>query len=81
MDYRERLLLYLREHRDDIEYRIGLFSSGRARIVERGAGGDVDITDEVLVRLYRQLGEVGALIQETAKAPDDATGCGASDSG
>jgi hypothetical protein len=69
MDYRERLLLYLREHRDDIEYRIGLFSSGRARILETRDGGELDITADVLVRLYRQLGEVGALIQDTAKDP------------
>ena len=68
MDYRQRLIEYLREDRDDIEYRIKLFSSGNAQFRQLRDSEWVDATDEVLVRLYRQLGEVGQLIQDTLKA-------------
>jgi hypothetical protein len=70
MDYRARLLDYLRQERDHIAYRIDLFSSGRAQFRELRDGGFHDATEEVLVRLHRQLGEVGALIHETEVAPD-----------
>jgi hypothetical protein len=66
MDHRARLLAYLREHRDDIHDRIGQLASGKARILEQRGGAEADITAEVLVRLYNQLGRVGALIQEAA---------------
>jgi hypothetical protein len=70
MDYRARLLDYLRHERDHIAYRIEVFSSGQAQFREKRDGVFQDATDEVLVRLHRQLGEVGALIHETEVAPD-----------
>ena len=70
MDYRARLLDYLRQERDHIANRIALFSSGEAQFRELRGGVFEDATGDVLVRLHRQLGEVGALIHETEIAPD-----------
>jgi hypothetical protein len=69
MDYRQRLLAYLREDRDQIVYRIDLFGSGKGQYRELRDGDYRDATQELLVRLYRQLGEIGALIHETEIAP------------
>ena len=70
MDYRARLLNYLREERDHIAYRIDVFSSGQAQFRELREGEFRDATGDVLVRLHRQLGQVGALIHETEVAPE-----------
>jgi hypothetical protein len=69
MDYRARLLDYLRQERDHIAYRIDIFSSGEAQFRELRSGVFEDATGDVLVRLHHQLGEVGALIHETEVAP------------
>jgi hypothetical protein len=68
MDYRQRLLGYLREDRDHIAYRIEHFSSGKGQYRELRDGEYHDATPELLVRLYKQLGEVGALIHEAETA-------------
>jgi hypothetical protein len=70
MDYRTRLLAYLREERDHLNYRIEIFSSGKGQFRELREGEYQDATDELLIRLYRQLGEVGALIHETEVAAE-----------
>jgi hypothetical protein len=70
MDYRARLLTYLREERDHIAYRIEVFASGQGQFREMRDGEFHDATGDILVRLHRQLGEVGALIHETEVAPD-----------
>jgi hypothetical protein len=70
MDYRDRLLNYLREERDHIANRIQVFASGQGQFRELRDGEYHDKTGEMLVRLHRQLGEVGALIHETEVAPE-----------
>jgi hypothetical protein len=70
MDYRARLLDYLRQERDHIACRIERFSSGQAQLRELRDGVFEDATGDMLVRLHRQLGEVGALIHDTEIAPE-----------
>jgi hypothetical protein len=70
MNHRARLLAYLREDREDISRRIDRFSSGTVQLVEKREGKFQNVTSEALVRLYRQLGEVGALIHEAEISPD-----------
>jgi hypothetical protein len=70
MDYRDRLLTYLRGERDHIARRIEVFASGQGQFRELREGEYHDTTGEMLVCLHRQLGEVGALIHETEVAPE-----------
>jgi hypothetical protein len=70
MNYRSRLLAYLRDDREDIARRIERFASGMVQLVEKRDGKFQNVTPEALVYLYRQLGEVGALIHETEISAD-----------
>lgn len=72
MDHRQRFLQHLRSQRERLLEQIALFSSGQARLQEQRGGAFVDTTEELIVRLYRELGELGTIAQEAALPPDPA---------
>lgn len=65
----ERVRVALREYREDLLNRIDFLASGRAQIRVRHEEGWVDATEEVVTNLYRQLGDLGALVHELAAPP------------
>jgi hypothetical protein len=67
-------LAALRLRRGELERRIEELSSGAVRIQQLGDNGLEDVTESTLVRLYRELGEVGAAIQQAVR---DLQGAGA----
>ena len=60
-------LAALRLRRQDLERRIEALSSGGVRVQEPGDTGLHDVTEQTLVALYHELGEVGALIQRAVR--------------
>ncbi|HEY0085027.1 MAG TPA: hypothetical protein VGB65_03865 [Allosphingosinicella sp.] len=60
-------LAALRLRRQDLERRIEALSSGGVRVQEPGGAGLHDVTEQTLVALYHELGEVGALIQRAVR--------------
>ena len=63
---RERLLERLRAFRIDLEGRIQLLETGQAEVRIRHEDAFVDATQTVLASLYRQYGDLGALISEVS---------------
>ncbi|HEY0026323.1 MAG TPA: hypothetical protein VGC35_00470 [Allosphingosinicella sp.] len=60
-------LAALRLRRKELERRIEALSSSGARVQELGDKGLHGGTEQTLVALYRELGEVGALIQRAVR--------------
>lgn len=64
MDYRDRLLRWMREEEESLGRQIELFSSGKAQFRTARGGKMVDVTDETLRELMRRLAELQAFIAE-----------------
>jgi hypothetical protein len=63
---REQLLTRLRAYRTDLESRIAFLESNEAEIRFKHEGEWVEATPTVLAGLYRQYGDLGALISDIA---------------
>ena len=63
---RERILERLRAYRTDLEDRIAFLESGRARIQVAHEGEWIDGTQTAVTSLYRQYGDLGALLNDIA---------------
>ena len=59
-----RIVDRLRSYREGLEARIRLLESGNAELRIRHEGAWVDGTSTVLANLYRQLGDLNALIHD-----------------
>ena len=70
MNHQARFMAHLREQQAKLLEEIELFSSGQARRQLLRDGVFIDATEPFLVALYRELGHVGALIQEASAPPD-----------
>ena len=64
MDYRDRLLRWMREEEESLGRQIELFSSGKAEFRTAKEGKMVDATDEALREMMRRLAELQAFIAE-----------------
>ncbi len=64
MDYRDRLIRWMREESESLERQIELFSSGDAQLREKRNGKMVDVTAAILVELARRLAELQSFIDE-----------------
>jgi hypothetical protein len=62
----EALLARLRAYRSDLESRIAFLESGKAEVRLRHEGEWIDTTAMVVTTLYRQYGDLGALISDVA---------------
>jgi hypothetical protein len=65
-DIRERLLDRLRAYRSDLENRIAFLESGNAQVRVQHEGEWVDATTPTVTSLFRQMGDLGALINDIA---------------
>jgi hypothetical protein len=63
---RERILERLRAYRSDLENRIAFLESGRAQIRVEHEGGWIDGTGMTITNLYKQYGDLGALLSDIA---------------
>ena len=63
---RERLLERLRAYRSDLESRIAFLESGDVQVRLKHEGEWVDTTGTVLAALYKQYGDLGALVSDVA---------------
>ena len=63
---RERILERLRAYRTDLEGRIAFLESGRARNQVEHEGEWIDGTQTAVTNLYRQYGDLGALLNDIA---------------
>ena len=70
MDHQARFIEHLHRQQARLLEQIELLSTGKARHQELKDGAWVDATESLLVTLYRDLGEIGALIQEATAPPD-----------
>ncbi|MDP8912459.1 MAG: hypothetical protein M3N39_02645 [Pseudomonadota bacterium] len=64
MDYRDRLIRWMREERDSLERQIEMFSSGDAQFREKRNGRMVDVTGATLSDLTRRLAELQSFVDE-----------------
>lgn len=64
MDYRDRLMRWMREERDSLERQIELFSSGDAQFREKRNGKMVDVSGATLSDLARRLAELQSFVDE-----------------
>lgn len=64
MDYRDRLIRWMREEEQSLDQQIELFSSGKAQFRAARNGKMVDVTGETLRELTRRLAELQAFIAE-----------------
>jgi hypothetical protein len=63
-DTRERLLERLRAYRTDLESRIAFLESGQAEVRVKHEGEWVDGTTATITSLYKQYGDLGALLSD-----------------
>ena len=63
---RERLLERLRAYRTDLENRIAFLESGRGRVQVEHEGEWIDGTQTTVTSLYKQYGDLGALLNDIA---------------
>jgi hypothetical protein len=63
---RERLLERLRAYRADLEDRIAFLESGRVEVRLEHEGEWIDGTQTTITNLYRQYGDLGALLNDIA---------------
>ena len=63
---RERILDRLRTYRTDLENRIAFLESGRAQVRVEHEGEWIDGTQTTLTYLYKQYGDLGALLNDIA---------------
>ena len=63
---RERLLERLRAYRSDLENRIAFLESGNAEVRILHEGEWIEATTTTVTSLYRQMGDLGALINDIA---------------
>jgi hypothetical protein len=61
---RERILERLRAYRTDLENRIAFLESGRAQVRVEHDGEWIDGTQPTVTNLYRQYGDLGALLND-----------------
>ena len=64
MSWRDRVIAFMRDDRADILRRIELFSSGLCQIHEMRNGRSVNITQETLGRLHKNMAEIEAIMLE-----------------
>jgi hypothetical protein len=65
-DAREHLLERLRAYRTDLESRIAFLESGRGQVRVQHEGEWIDSTQMTITNLYRQYGDLGALLNDIA---------------
>lgn len=64
MDYRDRLMSWMREERDSLETQIEMFSSGDAQFRDERNGKMVDVTGARLSDLVRRPAELQSIVDE-----------------